>query len=403
MKTGRPHWYSEADKATIKCLLDAGESYSSIGRRFDRQASQISLIAKREGWKSLDARKLTNPDDFSETHKVCTSCNKELPVSDFPQRGDRPGKHHAKCNSCYRLWTLSANSEWSKTHPEKILEIKRAYRKRSPEVYLQAGRKRRAEKQGSYSEPFTRDAIIERDHALCYFCQSSVDLAFVYPDPNAAVIHHIIPLSQGGPDVLDNVALAHNSCNGHQYNKLTRHVDKITPAEAKRAVIDHHYLHRAPNITYAFGLYYQHTLFGVVTFGTPSAPRVATSICNDKSKVIELSRLWLHDAVPHGVASWFISQALKALPPLIVVAYADTSIYDALHDRYHDGSVYKACSFNYGGQSRASGGWRMPNSTRTVSKNVEGSEYVPLSSKHRYWTVTGDRREKKALRQLVRW
>jgi len=64
-RSGRPKWYTDEDLVKIKEMIADGMSYSAIGREFsNRQASQIHLIAKREGaeFVSQDAKKFANPD-----------------------------------------------------------------------------------------------------------------------------------------------------------------------------------------------------------------------------------------------------------------------------------------------------------------------------------------------------
>jgi hypothetical protein len=139
----------------------------------------------------------------------------------------------------------------------------------------------------------------------------------------------------------------------------------------------------------------------VVTFGSPSSWRINQSICPGLPKsVIELNRLWISDDAPFGAASWFVSKALRELPALIVVSYADSSIQGRIGP--HDGAVYRALSFNYAGKTKARKEWRMPDKARNTGK-VPGAVLSDVSSKHRYWTVTGNRREKKTLRALVQW
>jgi 5-methylcytosine-specific restriction endonuclease McrA len=56
-------------------------------------------------------------------------------------------------------------------------------------------------------------AVAERDGWVCHICRRKVDPKRKAPDPMAASIDHLIPLSKGGPDSMVNVALAHRRCN----------------------------------------------------------------------------------------------------------------------------------------------------------------------------------------------
>lgn len=176
-------------------------------------------------------------------------------------------------------------------------------------------------------------------------------------------------------------------------NKLTRQIAK-----------ERHYLHRNPNVSYGFGLYDKNELVGICSFGSPSSMRITNSVCPDDPKsVIELNRLWIDDKCPKFTASWFVSRCLKLLPSYIVISYADTGVVDEFHGRNHDGTIYRALNFHYSGQSKASMDWRLPGRTRNVGPKVEGAIPIPVPPKNRYWTVTGNRQDKRRLRSICRW
>jgi 5-methylcytosine-specific restriction endonuclease McrA len=63
------------------------------------------------------------------------------------------------------------------------------------------------------------DFLIERDGVICHLCQQPVDSALPRNDRMGATIDHVIPLSKGGVDELDNLKLAHWICNIRKGNK----------------------------------------------------------------------------------------------------------------------------------------------------------------------------------------
>ena len=113
---------------------------------------------------------------------------------------------------------------------------------------------------------------------------------------------------------------------------------------AKAVVIQKHYLHRPPPISFAYGAYIEgdRKTKGVLTVGKPCSPTVCEGVCGkDRAKdVFELNRLWMDDALPEtvtdstgkvhsaGYESRFIGWCLRELrgsyPNLILVSYADT-------------------------------------------------------------------------------
>ena len=180
-------------------------------------------------------------------------------------------------------------------------------------------------------------------------------------------------------------------------------VQPVTSRDAAALVVEHHYLHRRPPISQAFGLF-DGGLMGVVTFGTPASRHLQMSACpSDPSLVTELNRLWVHDDLPRNTESWFVSRALRLLPPRIVVSYADP-----LHG--HRGYVYRALNFRYAG-------WT------DMERKTPRFDYIPLDpaqhsreafrsgygerrrrvAKVKYWTVTGDRRDRRDLSRLCPW
>lgn len=59
-----------------------------------------------------------------------------------------------------------------------------------------------------------------------------MDFSYKYPHPLSACIDHIIPVSKGGhPSDIDNLQLAHFTCNREKSDKLVRLVYENTEKE----------------------------------------------------------------------------------------------------------------------------------------------------------------------------
>lgn len=181
-------------------------------------------------------------------------------------------------------------------------------------------------------------------------------------------------------------------------------MNEVRPMSSKEAaalVVERHYLHRRPPISFAFGLYAP-DLLGVVTFGTPGSHHMLLSACPENTSfVIELNRLWVSDDAPRNTESWFLARALALLPPRIVLSYADTA-------QGHEGYVYRASNFFYAGWTD------MDRKTPRFDYVAPGkhsrdafrngfTERIRRKPKMRYWTVTGDRRERRALERMCKW
>ena len=74
---------------------------------------------------------------------------------------------------------------------------------------------RRADREGTHRTQFEANRkIILATQSICAICGQPVDKTLRYPNPMAATVDHIIPLSKGGhPSALDNLQLAHACCN----------------------------------------------------------------------------------------------------------------------------------------------------------------------------------------------
>jgi len=180
-------------------------------------------------------------------------------------------------------------------------------------------------------------------------------------------------------------------------------VAPCSPQLAATTVIEHHYLHRRPPISYAFELQRGVTTMGVCTYGVPASRHMQISACPTRpDDVLELNRLWVHDDCPKNTESWFVSRTLNQLPPRIIVSYADTA-------EGHMGYIYRALSWHYAG-------WT------DMDRKTPRFDYIPINGGHtrdamrngwthterrkpkvRYWTVTGTRTQKRALTRIAGW
>ncbi len=105
-----------------------------------------------------------------------------------------------------------------------------------------------------------------------------------------------------------------------------------------------HYAKRIPNITDAFGLFFDRELVGVITYGKPASPFLCIGVCGPEfaKYVYELNRVCLLNNKKNE-ASFFVATTLRLLSrPRIIVSYADTAME-------HVGKIYQACNFMYTG------------------------------------------------------
>jgi len=194
-------------------------------------------------------------------------------------------------------------------------------------------------------------------------------------------------------------------------------VDRISRQDYLLWVLDKHYAHREPPVSFAFGLFDKNILCGVCTFGVPSSSPLRRGICGDKYEglVFELNRLVIETDAKNA-ASFFVSRCLLMMPrPSIIISYADT-------EHRHIGYVYQACNFIYTGLSAKRTDWKIRGLEhlhgQTVADISRGerdrvgymrrkfgdSFYLEgRSRKHRYVYFLGSKKETKQMRIALRY
>lgn len=172
-------------------------------------------------------------------------------------------------------------------------------------------------------------------------------------------------------------------------------VSPITYQEALPFILYVHYARRVPCIQYAFGLFEDEALVGVVTYGKPASPFLCKGVAGyeNRHRVIELNRLVVVTPTANA-ASFTVGRSLKQLPPgLFVVSYADTG-------KGHVGYVYQATNFLYTGLSVKYNDLFMEGKhSRHLDVCKDVCEKRPRSRKHRYVTFTG--KDKTNMRKLL--
>ena len=87
----------------------------------------------------------------------------------------------------------------------------------------------RPDQDGSHRQQFDRNKkIIYSTQKVCGICGRPVDFSLRYPHPLSPCIDHIIPVAKGGhPSDIDNLQLAHWTCNRQKSDRLFREADPV--------------------------------------------------------------------------------------------------------------------------------------------------------------------------------
>jgi len=194
-------------------------------------------------------------------------------------------------------------------------------------------------------------------------------------------------------------------------------VQSIPSVEARPWILNRHYAKRMCPISYAFGIYEEENMIGVVTYGTPLSSTLRDGVCGKEwsSNVLELNRLCCDNK--KNVASMLVGRSLNMLPkPSIIVSYADQG-------QGHVGYVYQATNFIYTGLSAkfkdpmVKGMEHKHHTTigdegRGHASRVEylrekyGSDnvyYVERARKHRYIFLVGSKTDRWKMRKSMKY
>jgi hypothetical protein len=169
---------------------------------------------------------------------------------------------------------------------------------------------------------------------------------------------------------------------------------RVLPIKSEQTypwLLNKHYAKRIPNIMFAFGLYVDDELKGIVTFGMPASNYLCFGVCGreHQSKVLELNRLCLMDNVKNQ-SSFLVSNAIKLLPkPSIIVSYADSG-------KGHVNYVYQATNFLFTGTTKERTDMFAGEGKHSRHGTSNGKRQL-RTAKHRYVYFHGSKTEKKLL------
>jgi hypothetical protein len=193
-------------------------------------------------------------------------------------------------------------------------------------------------------------------------------------------------------------------------------IQPIPSAEAVPWILKKHYAQRMPPISWAYGIFNEAVMIGIVTYGTPVSSSLRDGVCGKdwSSKVLELNRLCCDNE--KNVASTLVGQSLRLLPhPSIVVSYADMA-------QGHVGYVYQATNFIYTGLSAKRTDWKIKGREHlhgaTIADESRGmenrAEYMRQKygddfyledrpRKHRYIYFVGNKRQKREMMACLKY
>lgn len=99
----------------------------------------------------------------------------------------------------------------------------------------------RPDQNGTHRAQFDKNKKkIYATQTVCGICGMPVDFSYKYPHPLSPCIDHIIPIAKGGhPSDIDNLQLAHWTCNRQKSDKLTERPDAKVEEIISNRILPH--------------------------------------------------------------------------------------------------------------------------------------------------------------------
>lgn len=197
---------------------------------------------------------------------MCDDCIPKIDKSLFPkfkmskdERKALPGKEHAgrpvseltseeleekrvfrrAYERIYRKWNrengdylhkyqVEYHINYQKNHGERLTEYVRGYMKDNPDWTIRSMERRKLRLQFVKSEKYTTQDVLDAWGTICHICKEEIDISIRrnYTDRSpgwemSLTLDHVIPVSYGGSDTLENVKPAHSICNTKKGPKVS--------------------------------------------------------------------------------------------------------------------------------------------------------------------------------------
>src|SRR5690242_11498587 len=158
--------------------------------------------------------------------RTCVSCGAEKPLTLFAKNTRRPSDpYHHYCKECHNAW----NREYKRKNRERLYQYNREWSKAHPRdsdyiapYCAAANATARARKLGNQGRFTAREwkALCEHYGNRCLCCGRT-------PPEITLSVDHVVPLSRGGANTIDNLQPLCRSCNSHKRKKIIDYRQKV--------------------------------------------------------------------------------------------------------------------------------------------------------------------------------
>ena len=158
--------------------------------------------------------------------KICTKCNNEKDAEGgFHHSKRNSDGHDPACKECRNAilvrWKLANpkrlkehSAKWRRENPERQKEMVAQCRRANPVPSRTTSNRRRARLAGYTGAHYTAKDVADLmvgQQGGCMYCWTPL---------TSYHVDHVVPLSRGGGNGVDNICLACPSCNSSKNNKL---------------------------------------------------------------------------------------------------------------------------------------------------------------------------------------
>lgn len=206
----------EKYKANSKAWRKANKEKKAETDKAYRAANKDKLREKNKIWQKENSEKVNaanksyrdrNPEKVKAAYKAWALAN--------PEKIKAKGKIYRDANADKEIKRTKAYRD---SNRDKVRAAARLWAKNNPESGRSATNKRRALKLGNGHIPYTESEMLERYGTICYLCNEEIDLKASRSSgapgyEKSLWREHVLAITNGGPDMLDNVKPSHAICN----------------------------------------------------------------------------------------------------------------------------------------------------------------------------------------------
>ena len=201
---------TEASPEILQSILGSlGVPPSQFSAKVEKKTPEI--LETMEELKSR-RNKLTKAIKYNKRSSV------EAKIKKSQYRAEYTEKNKEKIRKANKAWRESSEGR------EYMKSYKKAWYYKNPDITIRRVTRRRAQRKENGYEFYSLDDAISLYGKVCHLCGQDIDMSFPRKVgaegwTKSLQLDHVIPISKGGPDTLENVRPAHAQCNMNRNTK----------------------------------------------------------------------------------------------------------------------------------------------------------------------------------------